>query len=71
MISKLLGNHEQIIRNLRSDLEICDIKYHDIGTNDFLTDLMEIHEKMIKGSTSGLFIASQMQIADCLHLHEF
>ena len=46
MISKLLGNSEQIIGNLRSDLEICDTKYHDIGTNDFLTGLMEIHEKM-------------------------
>jgi starvation-inducible DNA-binding protein len=46
MISKLLGDHERIIRNLRSDLEICDKKYQDIGTNDFLTGLMEIHEKM-------------------------
>jgi len=24
--------------NLRSHLEICDTKHHDIGTNDFLTD---------------------------------
>jgi starvation-inducible DNA-binding protein len=46
MISKLLSDHEQIIRNLRADLEICDTKYHDIGTNDFLTGLTEIHEKM-------------------------
>lgn len=46
MISKLLSDHEQVIRNLRSDLETCDTKFHDIGTNDFLTGLMEIHEKM-------------------------
>jgi starvation-inducible DNA-binding protein len=46
MISKLLRDHEQIIRKLHSDLEICDKKYHDIDTNDFLTGLMEIDEKM-------------------------
>ena len=31
---------------LRSDLETCPDKYHDIGTSDFLTGLMEQHEKM-------------------------
>lgn len=43
MISKLLADHETIIRNLRVDLEVCADKYHDIGTNDFLTGLMEKH----------------------------
>jgi DNA-binding ferritin-like protein len=28
------------------DLETCADKYHDLGTNDFLTGLMEKHEKM-------------------------
>ncbi|MEM3085288.1 MAG: DNA starvation/stationary phase protection protein [Nitrososphaerales archaeon] len=46
MISNLLADHEAIIRNLRIDLETCANKYHDIGTNDFLTGLMEKHEKM-------------------------
>lgn len=46
MISNLLTDHEAIIRHLRIDLEICADKYHDIGTNDFLTGLMEKHEKM-------------------------
>ncbi|MCH8010724.1 MAG: DNA starvation/stationary phase protection protein [Candidatus Marinimicrobia bacterium] len=46
MISNLLTNHEAIIRNLRVDLETCADKYHDMGTNDFLTGLMESHEKM-------------------------
>ncbi len=46
MISKLLAYHETIIRNLRVDLELCADKYHDIGTNHFLTGLMEKHEKM-------------------------
>jgi starvation-inducible DNA-binding protein len=28
------------------DLETCADDYHDMGTNDFLTGLMEQHEKM-------------------------
>jgi len=46
MIANLLADHEAIIRNLRTDLETCAEKYHDIGTNDFLTGVMERHEKM-------------------------
>lgn len=46
MIGNLLQDHEAVIRSLRKDLEVCAEKYHDIGTNDFLTGLMEKHEKM-------------------------
>jgi starvation-inducible DNA-binding protein len=46
MIANLLADHEALIRTLRVDLEACADKYHDIGTNDFLTGLMEKHEKM-------------------------
>lgn len=46
MVSNLLADHETIIRNLRKNLEICASKCHDMGTNNFLTDLMEKHEKM-------------------------
>jgi starvation-inducible DNA-binding protein len=46
MIADLLADHEAIIRHLRVDLETCADRYHDIGTNDFLTGLMEKHEKM-------------------------
>ncbi len=46
MISDLLNDHEAIIRTLRVDLETAADRYHDIGTNDFLTGLMERHEKM-------------------------
>lgn len=46
MIGNLLQDHEGVIRFLRKDLETCAEKYHDIGTNDFLTGLMEKHEKM-------------------------
>ena len=46
MVKTLLLGHNAIIQSLRVDLEICADKYHDIGTNDFLTGLMERHEKM-------------------------
>ena len=46
MISNLLADHEALIRSLRVDLETCAERYHDVGTNDFLTGLMEQHEKM-------------------------
>lgn len=46
MIANLLADHEAIIRTLRVDLETCGDRYQDIGTNDFLTGLMEKHEKM-------------------------
>ena len=46
MIANLLTDHESIIRQLRCDLESCAGKYHDMGTNDFLTGLLEQHEKM-------------------------
>jgi starvation-inducible DNA-binding protein len=45
MIANLLADHETVVRQLRSDLESAE-KYHDMGTNDFLTGLMEKHEKM-------------------------
>ena len=46
MIANLVDDHEAVIRQLRSDLETCANKYRDMGTNDFLTGLMEQHEKM-------------------------
>jgi starvation-inducible DNA-binding protein len=44
MIAELLGDHETIIRALRQDIEKAD-KRGDVGTNDFLTGLLEKHEK--------------------------
>src|SRR5713226_7738450 len=46
MVSKLLSDHESVIRSLRGDVTVCFDKYHDIGTQDFLTGLIEDHEKM-------------------------
>jgi starvation-inducible DNA-binding protein len=45
MIANLLADHETLVRQLRADLETAE-KHHDMGTNDFLTGLMEKHEKM-------------------------
>jgi starvation-inducible DNA-binding protein len=47
MIVDLLGDHETIIRQLREDVLITAEKYHDMGTSDFLTGILEQHEKMV------------------------
>jgi starvation-inducible DNA-binding protein len=45
-VSTLLADHETIIQNLRTELDTVAHKYGDMGTSDFLTGLMEKHEKM-------------------------
>jgi starvation-inducible DNA-binding protein len=46
MIANLLADHSAIICTLRGDLETCNTTHHDAGTSDFLTGIMEQHEKM-------------------------
>ena len=46
MLATLLADHEAVIRTLRGDLETAATQHHDAGTSDFLTGLMERHEKM-------------------------
>ena len=46
MVDRLVQDHEQIIRNLRKDIDQSMDEYHDEGTADFLTGLMEQHEEM-------------------------
>ncbi len=46
MLAELLADHEAVIQSLRQDLETCSSQYQDQGTMDFLTGLMEEHEKM-------------------------
>lgn len=46
MIANLLADHETIIRSLREDLKKADEDYNDAGTSDFLTGIIEQHEKM-------------------------
>lgn len=46
MLENLLLDHEAIIQILRHDLEVADKEHNDMVTSDFLTGLMEAHEKM-------------------------
>lgn len=46
MLENILLDHEMIIKVLRIDLSDALDKYNDAGTSDFLTALMEDHEKM-------------------------
>jgi starvation-inducible DNA-binding protein len=46
MVQRLICDHEQIIRNLREHIDLCSQKYHDEGSADFLTGIMEQHEEM-------------------------
>lgn len=46
MVAQLVEDHEQIIRNLREHIDRCSEEFHDQGTADFLTGLMEEHEEI-------------------------
>ena len=46
MVSQLVDDHEQVIRNLREHVDQCSEEFHDEGTADFLTGIMEAHEQM-------------------------
>jgi starvation-inducible DNA-binding protein len=43
---ELLIDHESIITFLRENIDKFANEFHDFGTSDFLTSLMETHEKM-------------------------
>jgi starvation-inducible DNA-binding protein len=45
MLAILLGDHEAIIRALREDIDTVNDRARDVGTADFLTGLLEQHEK--------------------------
>ncbi|PZO21799.1 MAG: DNA starvation/stationary phase protection protein [Leptolyngbya foveolarum] len=46
MVAQLVSDHEQVIRNFRDHIDQSGDKFHDEGTADFLTGLMEQHEEM-------------------------
>ncbi len=46
MVQRLVIDHEQVIRNLRKYVDQTADEFHDEGTSDFLTGLMENHEEM-------------------------
>lgn len=45
-ISELLSDHEEIITFLRENIRVFADDLHDLGSSDFITGLMEQHEKM-------------------------
>ena len=45
-IKELLADHENIIIFLRENVDRFANEFHDYGTSDFITALMETHEKM-------------------------
>jgi len=46
LIKKLLSDHESIISFLRGNVNEFQDAHHDAGTSDFITGLMEKHEKI-------------------------
>src|SRR5205085_6321250 len=46
MLAALLADHEALARSLRADVDTVTDKHKDTGTADFLTGLLEQHEKM-------------------------
>jgi starvation-inducible DNA-binding protein len=46
IIQTLLNDHETIIRIIRNDITPISEKYKDLGSADFVTGLMQKHEKM-------------------------
>lgn len=46
MLVNLLADHERVIQQLRGDVNTSTETYQDAGTSDFLTGLLEQHEKM-------------------------
>jgi starvation-inducible DNA-binding protein len=46
MVTRLVNDHETIIRSLRSGLEECEEKFNDSVTADFLSQITEDQEEM-------------------------
>lgn len=46
MLANLLDDHEQMVTNLRDDIDACMEEYNDEGTADLLIGTMRAHEKM-------------------------
>ncbi|MDQ0594288.1 starvation-inducible DNA-binding protein [Chryseobacterium ginsenosidimutans] len=45
-MKELLSDHESIIIHLRENIENFAVEFRDAGTSDYITGLLETHEKM-------------------------
>jgi DNA-binding ferritin-like protein len=48
VLTTLLADHEATVRTLREGIEVAGAKHGDKGTEDFVTALLEQHEKRAK-----------------------
>ena len=65
MVTRLVADHEEIIRSLRTAIDMCTDEFHDLGNADFLTGQMEEHESMawmLRSFVEGEGIKSNGQI---------
>jgi starvation-inducible DNA-binding protein len=46
MLQELLENHEQMVTEFRDYIPAFENDNHDIGSADFITGLLQQHEKM-------------------------
>ena len=46
MVREVVADQEQLIKRLRNDAGVAAEKYGDLGTEGFLSELLEQHEKM-------------------------
>ena len=53
-IRELLADHEGIIVRLRENINLLADKLNDFSTSDFITNLMETHEKMARSPSAHL-----------------
>jgi starvation-inducible DNA-binding protein len=63
-IKELLADHESIIIQMRENINPLADKFHDLGTSDFITGLLETHEKM------AWFLRSHLYSLDLLDLND-
>ncbi len=46
MIAELLSDHESILKHIRENIDGYVTAFHDAGSSDYITGLLEKHEKM-------------------------
>jgi starvation-inducible DNA-binding protein len=45
-INELLGDHDTIVEYIRGNIDPIANEFHDYGSSDFITGLIEVHEKL-------------------------
>lgn len=45
MVEDIAGDHEAMIRHLREDIDAIDDEYDDVSAEDYLTQILHVHEK--------------------------